>query len=165
MCGTRSTQAALEESGGDADYAPFAGEPPLPDSRRTRTGATCAQAAANVGRALQNAMRAIETANPDKLYGIFGDAQWTNKDRLPDATLREPDRALLARSTSPLANRARGRAGQRLRVPHQEVRRRLRPHGRRVLHQPHRRPSDDARCSSRSPASRSTTPPAAPAAC
>ena len=34
-------------------------------------------------------MRAIETANPDKLSGIFGDAQWTNKDRLPDATLRD----------------------------------------------------------------------------
>jgi len=26
------------------------------------------------------AMRAIETANPDNLFGIFGDAQWTNKD-------------------------------------------------------------------------------------
>ena len=39
--------------------------------------------------ALQAAMRAIETANPDKLYGIFGDAQWTNKERLPDATLRD----------------------------------------------------------------------------
>ena len=25
----------------------------------------------------------------DKLYGIFGDAQWTNKDRLPDAMLRD----------------------------------------------------------------------------
>jgi len=38
---------------------------------------------------LQSAMRAIETANPDKLYGIFGDAQWTNKDRLSDAMLRD----------------------------------------------------------------------------
>ena len=34
-------------------------------------------------------MRGIETANPEKLYGIFGDAQWTNKDRLPDAMLRD----------------------------------------------------------------------------
>ena len=34
-------------------------------------------------------MRAIETANPEKLYGIFGDAQWTNKDRLSDAMLRD----------------------------------------------------------------------------
>lgn len=34
-------------------------------------------------------MRAIETANPDKLFGIFGDAQWTNKDRLSDAMLRD----------------------------------------------------------------------------
>jgi type I restriction enzyme M protein len=34
-------------------------------------------------------MRAIETANPDKLFGIFGDARWTNKDRLSDAMLRD----------------------------------------------------------------------------
>ncbi|MCA9041628.1 MAG: N-6 DNA methylase, partial [Planctomycetaceae bacterium] len=41
----------------------------------------------NVGKALQRAMREIEKANPDTLYGIFGDAQWTNKDRLSDALL------------------------------------------------------------------------------
>ena len=29
------------------------------------------------------------TANPDKLFGIFGDAQWTNKDRLSDTMLRD----------------------------------------------------------------------------
>jgi type I restriction enzyme M protein len=37
--------------------------------------------------AIQSAMREIEKANPDTLYGIFGDASWTNKDRLSDATL------------------------------------------------------------------------------
>jgi len=42
-----------------------------------------------VGQALQKAMRGIETANPDTLYGIFGDAAWTNKERLPDALLRD----------------------------------------------------------------------------
>ena len=42
----------------------------------------------DVGRALQDAMRAIEEANPDTLYGIFGDARWTNKARLSDATLK-----------------------------------------------------------------------------
>ncbi len=47
------------------------------------------QVTTNVGRALQAGMRAIETANPDKLQGIFGDAQWTNKDRLSDALLRD----------------------------------------------------------------------------
>jgi type I restriction enzyme M protein len=45
--------------------------------------------ATNVGQALQNALRGIEQANPHTLYGIFGDAQWTNKDRLPDALLRD----------------------------------------------------------------------------
>jgi len=42
----------------------------------------------DVGRALQEAMRAIEAANPARLDGVFGDAPWTNKARLPDATLK-----------------------------------------------------------------------------
>lgn len=45
-------------------------------------------ASKDVGRALQKAFRAIESANPSKLDGIFGDAPWTNKERLPDATLK-----------------------------------------------------------------------------
>lgn len=42
----------------------------------------------NVGQALQKAFREIEKANP-RLYGIFGDAQWTNKERLSDALLHQ----------------------------------------------------------------------------
>ena len=34
-------------------------------------------------------MRCIEQAQPDTLHGIFGDAQWTNKDRLSDALLKD----------------------------------------------------------------------------
>jgi type I restriction enzyme M protein len=44
--------------------------------------------AKDVGRRLQSAMRAIEAANPGRLDGIFGDAPWTNKERLPDDTLK-----------------------------------------------------------------------------
>ena len=81
------TQTALAESGGDSAFAAFPENHrfQIPDGAHWRE---VRQAAKNVGRALQSAMRAIETANPDKLYGIFGDAQWTNKDRLPDATLK-----------------------------------------------------------------------------
>ncbi len=43
----------------------------------------------NVGTALANAMRAVEAANQKHLYGVFGDAQWTNKDRLPDELLKD----------------------------------------------------------------------------
>jgi hypothetical protein len=43
----------------------------------------------NVGTALANAMRGIEAANQKHLYGVFGDAQWTNKDRLPDELLKD----------------------------------------------------------------------------
>ena len=82
------TQSALAESGGDAEFAAF------PENHRFQVPAEVhwrevRQAARDVGQALQSAMRAIETANPDKLYGIFGDAQWTNKDRLSDAMLRD----------------------------------------------------------------------------
>ena len=45
-------------------------------------------AAKDVGRALQAALRDIEAANPGRLDGIFGGAAWTNKERLPDATLK-----------------------------------------------------------------------------
>ncbi len=42
----------------------------------------------DVGKALQSAFRCVEKANPH-LYGIFGDAPWTNKDRLPDSLITE----------------------------------------------------------------------------
>lgn len=45
--------------------------------------------ATNVGTALQVAMREIEKSNPDSLYGVFGDAQWSNKDRLSDPLLKD----------------------------------------------------------------------------
>lgn len=45
------------------------------------------QVTTNVGQALQTALREIEKANQDKLFGIFGDASWTNKERLSDETL------------------------------------------------------------------------------
>ena len=43
--------------------------------------------ATNVGARLRSAMIQIESANPASLEGVFGDAEWTNKDLLPDATL------------------------------------------------------------------------------
>jgi len=43
----------------------------------------------NVGTSLANAMRGVEAANQKHLYGVFGDAQWTNKDRLPDELLKD----------------------------------------------------------------------------
>jgi type I restriction enzyme M protein len=43
----------------------------------------------NVGTVLQNAMHCIEAANQAHLYGVFGDAQWSNKERLPDPLLKD----------------------------------------------------------------------------
>lgn len=40
----------------------------------------------DIGQALKDAFRGIELAN-QKLHGIFGDASWTNKDRLSDELL------------------------------------------------------------------------------
>jgi type I restriction enzyme M protein len=79
-------ERALAESDGDHEFASFAenhrfGIPTgsLWEDVRARTE--------NVGQALVTAFRAIEKANPDVLYGIFGNAAWTNKDKLPDAKL------------------------------------------------------------------------------
>ena len=41
----------------------------------------------DVGQVLQLSMREIEASNP-KLEGIFGDAQWTNKERFTDERLK-----------------------------------------------------------------------------
>jgi type I restriction enzyme M protein len=43
----------------------------------------------NIGLALQDAFRAIEAANQDQLHNIFGDAQWSNKQRLSDTLLTD----------------------------------------------------------------------------
>ncbi|XKH52044.1 type I restriction-modification system subunit M [Citricoccus nitrophenolicus] len=43
----------------------------------------------NIGPAILAAMRAIESANPDTLTGVFGDGDWGNKNLLPDATLSD----------------------------------------------------------------------------
>ncbi|WP_437760902.1 N-6 DNA methylase [Sorangium sp. So ce1389] len=43
----------------------------------------------NVGTALASALRGVEAANQKHLHGVFGDAQWTNKDRLPDELLKD----------------------------------------------------------------------------
>lgn len=42
----------------------------------------------DVGEALVRAFKAIENENPEQLTGIFGDAAWTNKKRLPDRLLK-----------------------------------------------------------------------------
>jgi type I restriction enzyme M protein len=82
------TRTALAESDGDIEFASYPENHRLQIPTEAHWSET-RKVAKNVGAALQNALRAIEIANPDKLYGIFGDAQWTNKDRLPDAMLRD----------------------------------------------------------------------------
>ncbi|WP_298398319.1 type I restriction-modification system subunit M N-terminal domain-containing protein [uncultured Azonexus sp.] len=73
---------------GDAELALF------PKSHRVQIPDNChwngiRAVVTNVGNALQRIIREIEKANPDTLYGVFGDAQWTNKDRLSDALLKD----------------------------------------------------------------------------
>ena len=42
----------------------------------------------DVGRAMLSAFLAIESANPERLQGVFGNANWTDKGQMPDATLK-----------------------------------------------------------------------------
>lgn len=79
-------EKALAESDGDFEYAAIAEHHhfQVPEGSHWND---VREVTFNVGIALQNAMRAIEKVNPDTLHGIFGDASWTNKDRLSDETL------------------------------------------------------------------------------
>lgn len=79
---------ALDESGGDADYAKFSENHRFQIPKGAHWN-DVRQVTSNVGQVLQEALRAIEKANQDKLFGIFGDASWTNKERLSDATLTD----------------------------------------------------------------------------
>src|SRR5215467_314576 len=63
------TQTALKDSGGDAGFAAY------PENHRFQIPSEAhwreiRQVAKNLGRAIQNGMRAIESANQEKLYGI-----------------------------------------------------------------------------------------------
>ena len=79
-------ETALQESGGDLEYATFEENHrfQIPDDAHWKD---VREVTVNVGNAIQEAIRAIEKANPETLYGIFGDASWTNKDRLSDEIL------------------------------------------------------------------------------
>ena len=80
-------QAALVDSSGDLSYAEFAENHrfQIPEGARW---SEVRQTPKNVGMAIQTALRQLEAANPDLLAGIFGDAPWTNRERLPDETLK-----------------------------------------------------------------------------
>lgn len=79
---------ALEESGGDYEFAAFAENHrfAIPDGNQWDDVRGHAE---NIGTALQTAFREIEKANPETLYGIFGNASWTNRDKLPDRKLAD----------------------------------------------------------------------------
>ena len=78
---------ALTESDGDKKYAA------LPEQHRFQVPSSAhwsdiRSTTTDVGKAIAKAAREIEKANP-RLGGVFGDAPWTNKDRLPDSVLRD----------------------------------------------------------------------------
>jgi type I restriction enzyme M protein len=79
-------RVALEESDGDKAYAA------LPEFHRFEIPEGChwqdvRETTTNVGQAIEQALRGIEQANQEFLYGIFGDTQWSNKNKLSDALL------------------------------------------------------------------------------
>jgi type I restriction enzyme M protein len=79
-------QNALTDSEGDAEYAS------LPEFHRFLLPEGChwktvRETTTNVGVAIERALRGIEQANQEYLYGIFGDAQWSNKNKLSDRLL------------------------------------------------------------------------------
>ena len=79
-------QKALDETG-DTSYARATADDrfAIPDGAHW---SDVRSASRDVGRALLNAFRAIEAANPERLPGIFGNASWTDKAQMPDETLK-----------------------------------------------------------------------------
>lgn len=84
------TAEALEESGGDEEYASF------PENHSFIIPDGChwidlREKSENVGKAIVDAMVGIERANPDTLFGVFSsfdDANWTDKNKLSDERLK-----------------------------------------------------------------------------
>lgn len=79
-------EEAWKESEGDDEYAS------LPEFHRFVIPEGChwrevRATTTNVGMAIEQALRGIEQANQQFLYGIFGDAQWSNKNKLSDRLL------------------------------------------------------------------------------
>jgi type I restriction enzyme M protein len=77
---------ALKSSKGDKEFAKFNENHRLQIPKGSHWN-DIRQITVNFGQSLQIALRNIEKENQNQLYGIFGDASWTNKDRLSDETL------------------------------------------------------------------------------
>ena len=79
-------QVAFGETGDEVYAAATANDRfSIPEGAHWRNVRTAPK---DVGRALLNAFQAIETANPNRLKNVFGNAPWTDKAQLPDATLK-----------------------------------------------------------------------------
>ncbi len=79
-------EEALAESDDDREYAAF------DENHRFKVPAEAhwnqvRQVTVNVGKAINDALNAIQKVNNQQLQGIFGDADWTNKERLSDSLL------------------------------------------------------------------------------
>ncbi len=79
-------ELALKESGNDKEYAS------LKEFHRFIIPKDChwkdiRETSTNVGSKIQTAIREIESANQEYLSGIFGDVQWSNKEKLSDELL------------------------------------------------------------------------------
>ena len=79
-------EEALEESDGDLEYAAF------DENHRFKVPAEAhwnqvRSTTVNVGQAINKALNEIQKVNAQQLQGIFGDADWTSKERLSDEML------------------------------------------------------------------------------
>ena len=77
---------ALAESDGDLEYASFAENHRFKVPQEAHWN-TIRQVTVNVGQAISKALNEIQRVNTQQLQGIFGDAEWTNKERLSDDML------------------------------------------------------------------------------
>jgi type I restriction enzyme M protein len=81
-------QKALEESNNDTEYA----ESEV--NHRFQIPKGChwedlRKKTKNIGEFLQKSLRSIEKSNPVTLYGVFGDTNWANKEKITDELMTD----------------------------------------------------------------------------
>lgn len=81
-------QVALDESDNDKEYAVMEVNHRFQIPKEYHWS-NLRKKTKNTGQFLQKALRSIEKANPDTLYGVFGDTNWANKEKITDELMTD----------------------------------------------------------------------------
>ena len=81
-------QRALDESGNDIEYARSEVNHRFQVPKGSHWN-DLRKKTKNIGESLQKSLRSIEKSNPATLYGVFGDTNWSNKEKITDELMTD----------------------------------------------------------------------------